>query len=74
MKADVEDKDVEKEKIRFIHVKTMYEKYCYVNQLRERKLDDEENTKILESYGFVIEVKQDALTQVYSHVKLINYP
>lgn len=51
-------------------MKTLYEKYCYLNQMRERKIDDEDNIKLLKKRGFKIEEKKDAMMQCYSHVKL----
>lgn len=51
-------------------MKTLYEKFCYLNQVRERKLDDEENIRLLKKRGFKIVVKQDAMMQCYTHVKL----
>ncbi len=40
-------------------MKTLYEKFCYLNGYLERKLNDEENEEILESKGFMIITKED---------------
>lgn len=38
-------------------MKTLYEKFCYLNGLLERKLDDPDNLKKLKDKGFIIKEK-----------------
>lgn len=33
-------------------MKTLYEKYCYLNGLLEEKLDEPDYQKVLKTYGF----------------------
>lgn len=51
-------------------MKTLYEKFCYLNGFLEQKLDDDDNTKALKAKGFVIQVKEDAQTESYVNVML----
>lgn len=41
-------------------MKTLYEKFCYLNGFLEQKLDDETNIKYLNEKGFKIEEREDA--------------
>jgi hypothetical protein len=68
---DDELHDLEKEQITGKEMKTLYEKFCYLNGLLELKLDDENNLKVLARYGFKIETKSDSLTECY-HAMLQN--
>ena len=55
-------------------MKTLYEKFCYLKGLLERKLDDPENLKFLKKRGFKIEIRSDALSQCYIYVTLKKTP
>jgi hypothetical protein len=48
---------VEGERIRGSELKTLYEKFCFFNGYLEKKLDDQENLKLLRKRGFRVEVK-----------------
>lgn len=41
-------------------MKTLYEKFCYLNGYLEQKLDDDTNIKYLKEKGFRIETHSDA--------------
>lgn len=41
-------------------MKTLYEKFCYLNGFLEQKLDDPANVKILGAKGFKYVTKSDA--------------
>jgi hypothetical protein len=41
-------------------MKTLYEKFCYLNGFLEQKLDDPANIKLLKDKGFKIEERSDA--------------
>jgi hypothetical protein len=58
--SDDELHDLSKEQIVGLHVKTLYEKFCYLNGLLEQKLDDDAAIKELTNRGFKIEQKSDA--------------
>ncbi len=49
-------------------LKTLYEKYCYLNKYTELKLSDEENQKYLIQKNFELRVKDDCFTEVYTKV------
>jgi len=41
-------------------MKQLYEKFCYLNEYLERKLDDEDNIKLLNMRGFKIVERENA--------------
>jgi hypothetical protein len=51
-------------------MKTLYEKFCYLNGFLEQKLDDPANLKLLKDKGFKIEERSDAQTESYVCVML----
>lgn len=51
-------------------LKTLYEKFCYLNGLLEQKLDDPTNIKKLKEKGFKIETREDAQTESYVCIML----
>ena len=53
-------------------IKCMYEQFCYLNGYLEKKLDDEDVIKTLKQKGFSIKIKNDATTQYYVYVYIIN--
>ncbi|KAL4475110.1 hypothetical protein ABPG74_001806 [Tetrahymena malaccensis] len=61
--------NLEKDSIVGSELKGLYEKYCYLNQVLERKLDDEDSVFQLQKRGFKIMNKYDALIQSYSYIK-----
>ncbi|EWS74830.1 phage head-tail adaptor family protein, putative (macronuclear) [Tetrahymena thermophila SB210] len=61
--------NLEKDSIVGSELKGLYEKYCYLNQVLERKLDDEDSVIYLQKRGFKIMNKYDALIQSYSYIK-----
>ncbi|KAL4461660.1 hypothetical protein ABPG72_009063, partial [Tetrahymena utriculariae] len=61
--------NLEKDSIVGSELKGLYEKYCYLNQVLERKLDDEDSVIFLQKRGFKITNKYDALIQSYSYIK-----
>ncbi|EWS74829.1 phage head-tail adaptor family protein, putative (macronuclear) [Tetrahymena thermophila SB210] len=61
--------NLEKDSIVGSELKGLYEKYCYLNQVLERKLDEEESIIQLRKRGFKIMNKYDALIQSYSYIK-----
>ena len=50
-------------------MKTLYEKYCYVNKYTELKLSDKDNEVFLNEKGFEIKTKDDCFTEAY--IKII---
>ena len=54
-------------------MKTLYEKFCYLNGFLEQKLDDETNIKYLNEKGFKIEEREDAQTESYVRVLLNGF-
>lgn len=40
-------------------MKSLYEKFCYLNQLLERKFDDEDNIELLKAKGYKIVLRKD---------------
>ena len=60
--------DLSKEQIVGLHVKTLYEKFCYLNGLLEQKLDDDAAIKELTNRGFKIEQKSDAQTECFIRI------
>ena len=51
-------------------LKTLYEKYCYLNKFTELKLSDDENKKYLSTKNFVLKVKDDCFAKVYTRVTI----
>jgi len=52
--SDEELHNLEKDSILGRDLKQLYEKFCYANDYLERKLDDEDNIKLLTKRGFKI--------------------
>lgn len=50
-------------------MKTLYEKYCFLNGLLEEKLDEPNFQKVLRTYGFEIQVRNDSLAENYTRIK-----
>lgn len=68
--SDAELHDLTTEAMLGNDMKTLYEKFCYLNGFLEQKLDDSDNIKHLKEKGFKIEEKQDAQTESYVRVLL----
>jgi hypothetical protein len=51
-------------------MKTLYEKFCYLNGFLEQKLDDPANLNLLKDKGFKIEERSDSQTESYVCVML----
>lgn len=68
--SDEELHDLQKEQISGTELKTLFEKFCYLNGYLEQKLDDEKNLDLLGTYGFKLVTKDDSLTQNYTKVIL----
>ncbi|KAL4434859.1 hypothetical protein ABPG74_021198 [Tetrahymena malaccensis] len=60
--------NLEKDSISGQDMKVLYEQYCYLNQLLERKLDSQSSINLLKSKGFKISIKQGALISYYSYI------
>ncbi|KAL4503518.1 hypothetical protein ABPG73_017261, partial [Tetrahymena malaccensis] len=71
-KSQQDEEDIhnlEKYQILGNEMKQLYEKFCYLNQYLERKLDDEQNLKYLTAKGFKIVSKIGAQTQYFTYIK-----
>ncbi|KAL4483285.1 hypothetical protein ABPG72_007927 [Tetrahymena utriculariae] len=60
--------NLEKDSISGQDMKVLYEQYCYLNQLLERKLDSQQSVNLLKSKGFKISIKQGALISYYTYI------
>jgi len=58
--SDEELYNIEKDSISGKDMKQLYEKFCYLNEYLERKLDDEDNIKLLNMRGFKIVARENA--------------
>jgi hypothetical protein len=58
--SDEELHNLEKDSISGKDMKQLYEKFCYLNEYLERKLDDEDNIKLLNMRGFKIVARENA--------------
>ncbi|KAL4474825.1 hypothetical protein ABPG74_001521 [Tetrahymena malaccensis] len=71
-KSNEKEEDIhnlEKYQILGSQMKQLYEKFCYLNQYLERKLDDKQNLKYLTKRGFKIVSKIGAQTQYFTYIK-----
>lgn len=70
---DEELHDLDKERISGTEIKTLYEKFCYLNGYLEQKLDDDDVSSLMDStYGFKIVTKNDSQTLYYTKVMLLD--
>ena len=70
---DEELHDLDKERISGTEMKTLYEKFCYLNGYLEQKLDDDDVSGIMDAtYGFKIVTKNDSQTLYYTKVMLLE--
>lgn len=51
-------------------MKTLYEKFCYLNGYLEEKIDDPETITLIENKGFEIVNKTDSLTMCFKNITL----
>jgi len=68
--SDEELHNLEKDSILGKDMKRLYEKFCYANQYIERKLDDEDNIKLLKNRGFKIITRENKNNQIFTRIKL----
>jgi len=74
-KADDDEElhDLDKERISGTEMKTLYEKFCYLNGYLEQKLDDKDVAGLMDgTYGFKIVTKNDSQTLYYTKVMLLD--
>jgi len=70
---DEELHDLERERISGTEMKTLYEKFCYLNGFLEQELADEGTSTVMDkSYGFKIVTKNDSQTLYYTKVMLLD--
>ena len=52
-------------------IKLEYERYCFLNSIRERQLNSEKGEKFLKKYGYMFETKIDTSTEVFRKIKFL---
>lgn len=57
--SDIESHNHENESISGTEMKQLYEKYCFLNEYLERKIDDPDNIKLLKMRGFKISTREN---------------
>ena len=69
-KNDEEIHDSRSDEISFLEMKSYYEKYCYLNALYEKDIEDKDNIVWLNKRGFTLVYRNDATTQYYTFISL----
>lgn len=61
-KEDDQIHDSQKDSMRVLDMKNLYEKFCYLNGYTEKEIDDPDNINVLRDKGFKIRTRNDGYT------------
>ena len=67
------DSSQNKEFIKFSDVKVLYEQFCFLNYLTEKRLNEPKGLDILGKYGYELITREDQRTEVFVGINIKNY-